>query len=83
MLGNHRMLQSDARNEDAWCRLKMRTALSVAMFDLDYFKSVNDEYGHLCGDTLLAAVGKKLQEMLRNSDIKCRYGGEEFLILLP
>jgi diguanylate cyclase (GGDEF)-like protein len=62
---------------------RARTALSIAMFDLDYFKSVNDEYGHLCGDALLAAVGKKLQEMLRNSDIKCRYGGEEFLILLP
>lgn len=62
---------------------RARTSLSVAMFDLDYFKSVNDQHGHLCGDALLTAVGKKLQEMLRNSDIKCRYGGEEFLILLP
>lgn len=62
---------------------RARTSLAVAMLDLDYFKAVNDQHGHLCGDALLTAVGKKLQEMLRNSDIKCRYGGEEFLILLP
>jgi diguanylate cyclase (GGDEF)-like protein len=62
---------------------RARSTLSVAMLDLDYFKSVNDEYGHLCGDALLMAIGKKLHEMLRNSDIKCRYGGEEFLLLLP
>ena len=62
---------------------RARTSLSVVMFDLDYFKSVNDDYGHLCGDALLTAVGKRMQELLRNSDVKCRYGGEEFLILLP
>ena len=62
---------------------RARTFFSVVMFDLDYFKSVNDDYGHLCGDALLTAVGKRMQELLRNSDIKCRYGGEEFLILLP
>ena len=62
---------------------RARTSLAVAMIDLDHFKSVNDRFGHLCGDALLTAVGKKLHEMLRNSDGKCRYGGEEFLILLP
>ena len=62
---------------------RARTSFSVVMFDLDYFKSVNDNFGHLCGDALLTAVGKRMQELLRNSDVKCRYGGEEFLVLLP
>ena len=53
------------------------------MLDLDYFKSVNDAYGHLCGDALLTAVGRRMHELLRNSDIKVRWGGEEFLVMLP
>ena len=53
------------------------------MFDLDHFKDVNDRYGHLCGDAVLAAVGRKMRDVLRGSDLKCRYGGEEFLVLLP
>jgi diguanylate cyclase (GGDEF)-like protein len=56
---------------------------SVVMFDIDHFKSINDRYGHLCGDRLLAAVGKTLRELLRSSDVACRYGGDEFLVLLP
>ena len=62
---------------------RARTDFSLVMFDLDFFKSVNDEYGHLCGDALLAAVGKRLTTLFRNSDIRVRYGGEEFMILLP
>jgi diguanylate cyclase (GGDEF)-like protein len=57
--------------------------VSLIMFDLDHFKDVNDRYGHLCGDAVLAAVGKRMREVLRGSDLKCRYGGEEFLVLLP
>jgi diguanylate cyclase (GGDEF)-like protein len=56
---------------------------SLIMFDLDHFKEVNDRYGHLCGDAVLAAVGNRMRDVLRGSDLKCRYGGEEFLVLLP
>ena len=62
---------------------RAQTPLSLVMFDLDYFKSVNDRYGHLCGDAVLTAVGKLMRKLMRNSDVKCRYGGEEFLVLLP
>ncbi len=57
--------------------------LSLIMFDIDHFKTINDRFGHLCGDTVLAAVGGRMREILRGSDVKCRYGGEEFLVLLP
>ena len=60
-----------------------RTPLSMIMFDVDEFKNVNDTYGHLAGDQLLAEVGKRLGELLRTSDVKCRYGGDEFLLILP
>lgn len=57
--------------------------VSLIMFDLDHFKEINDRHGHLCGDAVLAAVGSKMRDVLRGSDLKCRYGGEEFLVLLP
>jgi diguanylate cyclase (GGDEF)-like protein len=57
--------------------------LSMLMFDLDHFKAINDRYGHLGGDAVLAAVGARMRAVLRGSDLKCRYGGEEFLVLLP
>jgi diguanylate cyclase (GGDEF)-like protein len=57
--------------------------ISLLMFDLDHFKKINDRYGHLCGDAVLAEVGSRMKAVLRTSDMKCRYGGEEFVVLLP
>jgi diguanylate cyclase (GGDEF)-like protein len=57
--------------------------LSVLMFDIDHFKTINDELGHLRGDDLLRAVGAQLTRVLRSTDIRCRYGGDEFLLILP
>ena len=62
---------------------RAQTPVSLIMFDIDRFKDINDRYGHLCGDAVLAAVGVRMREVLRGSDLKCRYGGEEFLVLLP
>lgn len=70
---------------DAELRRARRSKMpaSLVMFDLDHFKQINDTHGHLCGDAVLALVGARMKAVLRGSDLKCRYGGEEFLILLP
>ena len=57
--------------------------ISVLMFDVDQFKRINDEHGHLAGDEVLSAVGHRLRQVLRRSDVRCRYGGDEFLVVLP
>jgi diguanylate cyclase (GGDEF)-like protein len=55
----------------------------ILLGDLDHFKLVNDNFGHDCGDLLLVEVGKKLDNATKKQDIVSRWGGEEFLILLP
>jgi two-component system, cell cycle response regulator len=57
--------------------------LSVALLDLDHFKVINDTFGHPTGDRVLAAVADAAQRTLRGTDIVCRYGGEEFALVLP
>jgi diguanylate cyclase (GGDEF)-like protein len=57
--------------------------MALAIIDLDHFKRVNDEYGHAAGDRLLAAFGEMLADQCRRSDVACRYGGEEFCLLMP
>ena len=57
--------------------------LSIMMFDVDHFKLFNDEHGHDQGDRVLQVLSTTVKELLRTSDIACRYGGEEFLVILP
>jgi len=57
--------------------------LCVAMLDLDYLKTFNDTFGHEAGDRVLRELGRVLREKLRKSDISCRFGGEEFVLVLP
>ena len=61
----------------------IKSTIGFIMVDLDHFKRINDEYGHLVGDEVLRAVSEKLRNATRNYDVIGRYGGEEFLIALP
>jgi diguanylate cyclase (GGDEF)-like protein len=63
--------------------LRYRRPLALIMFDIDHFKNVNDEYGHLAGDRVLADLSRLLSSVSRAEDTFCRYGGEEFAVLMP
>lgn len=62
---------------------RRREAFSLALIDIDHFKKINDAYGHDAGDALLVSIAGALRETLRDYDLCARWGGEEFLILLP
>ena len=62
---------------------KQDTSIGIIMLDIDNFKLFNDKYGHAYGDTILQSLGKMVNSLIREEDTACRYGGEEFLIILP
>lgn len=79
---NRRQLDERVKQEVSGAKRQKRS-LCAMMIDIDYFKSVNDTYGHAAGDLVLKTVSKVIKNQLRDYDIAGRYGGEEFLILLP
>ena len=62
---------------------RKKLAVGIIMLDLDHFKAFNDGFGHGAGDELLRRLGALMREHLRSGDVACRYGGEEFLLILP
>ncbi|HEX5804494.1 MAG TPA: diguanylate cyclase [Azospira sp.] len=81
-LYNRRHLESTLRSELDRAR-RTRQPLAIVMFDIDHFKRFNDTYGHDQGDRVLKAVADTMRAALRDTDAPCRYGGEEFLLILP
>ncbi len=73
-----------ARMQEEYSRaVRAEAPLGLLMLDLDHFKAVNDVYGHLVGDRVLRAVARACRRVIREGDVLVRYGGEEFLVLLP
>jgi len=81
-LSNRRHFSGCLGLEVRRCR-RYRLRLSLLMLDLDEFKRLNDRYGHPFGDLVLQRVGRVLRRAVREADIACRYGGEEFAVILP
>ncbi len=81
-LNNRRQFEVRLKQEIATTK-RQKNPLCAMMIDIDFFKKVNDTYGHASGDAVLRAVASVIKEHLRESDIPSRYGGEEFAVLLP
>jgi diguanylate cyclase (GGDEF)-like protein len=81
-LNNHRTFQERLELEIGRAR-RFEEDVSILMIDIDFFKSLNDTYGHMAGDDILKKIASRLTENVRNIDFVARYGGEEFVIILP
>jgi len=79
---NRRYIMSKIE-EEAVAYKDVKRTFSIVIIDIDYFKSINDKYGHNCGDHILVKLSKILKANIRKQDVLSRWGGEEFLMLLP
>lgn len=80
---NNRRGLDDSFNAQFALMMRYNAVFSVAMFDIDHFKQVNDQQGHLFGDRVLQELARLLDESVRETDMVARYGGEEFIIVMP
>jgi len=81
-LFNRRYMEESLERE--LCRAtRNKTSVGIIMLDIDHFKSYNDSYGHEAGDAVLHELGTLLKNVVRSSDVSCRFGGEEFILILP
>ena len=81
-LTNHHQMQAILKNEVIRCQ-RYESSLSIVMMDIDYFKGINDSYGHQKGDEILVYLASTIKKFCRSMDIAARYGGEEFILILP
>ncbi|HRU39906.1 MAG TPA: GGDEF domain-containing protein, partial [Candidatus Goldiibacteriota bacterium] len=79
---NRRFFEAKLEDELTLAK-RFRTKMSLIMFDIDHFKNINDTYGHQTGDTVLREIGEVVRELMSSVDSLCRYGGEEFAVILP
>lgn len=79
---NRRYMEETLERELARAQ-RQSTQLAIVVADLDHFKKINDTYGHPAGDAVLKAAALQLRNSVRASDVACRYGGEEFMLILP
>ncbi len=80
---NNRRYLTQRLAKDMMLNVKQRTPFSFILFDIDFFKTVNDRYGHVVGDEVLYRTAEAVRQCIRPSDILARYGGEEFILYLP
>jgi diguanylate cyclase (GGDEF)-like protein len=81
-LYNHRYYQEIMEKELERIKRYQR-GLSLLFFDIDYFKEINDSYGHVAGDQVLKCIARRIQKIKRSADVVVRYGGDEFAVIMP